>query len=251
MTKPNKPGSQQNPYFNNVQVRGALEVGRSPSLTDEHNTERKQDTTQDRKRYLVERLSLVAIVIVAGFSGWQGYSAKRAADIAEGSLVLTQQGLHLEQRAWVKVGTPPNFPLSGKEIPVTFQVENTGRTPATGVQGEIIATVLAKGEKPTFDYSVGHPHTRIHLEALNPNIPFPIIIPVVKYGPTTAQTIVPDESLRQDIANGSRFIVFYGEFTYTDIFGIGHWTHFCTSSGPAALDNLRECIAYNTMDNNK
>ena len=129
---------------------------------------------------------------------------------------------------------------------------NTGRTPATGVQGEIVATILTKGQRPTFgDYTIGHPHNRLYAAAVFPNAPVPSTILVAQYGPTSEQYIIPDDSLRKDIANGERFIVFYGEITYSDVFGIQHWTHFCTTTAAAVLDNLKECISYNNVDNNE
>ena len=116
----------------------------------------------------------------------------------------------------------------------------------------MVATVLKKGEVPTLgDFSIGHPHNRLYAGAVFPSAPIPITINVVKYGPKVAETIVPDDTLRREIANGDRFIIFYGRITYYDVFGIQHWTQFCTGSGTAILENLKECISYNDVDNNE
>jgi hypothetical protein len=101
------------------------------------------------------------------------------------------------------------------------------------------------------DFSVGHPHNRVYAGTTFPGSPIPTTITVVHYGPTTAETIVPDDTLRQDIANGNRFVIFYGRISYHDIFGIQHWTQFCTGSGTAILDNLKQCIRYNDVDPNE
>jgi hypothetical protein len=83
------------------------------------------------------------------------------------------------------------------------------------------------------DFSVGHPHNRVYGGRAFPGSPIPTTITVVYYGPTTAETIVPDDTLPRDIANGSRFIIFYSRISYYDVFGIQHWTQFCTGSGTA------------------
>jgi hypothetical protein len=157
--------------------------------------------------------------------------------------------LRVDQRAWVSVPVPANFPLTGASIPAVTQITNSGKTPAKDVQGDIVATVLRKGDDPTVgDFGLGHPHNRVYVGAIFPGAPVPIAITVVRYGPSASETIVPDDALRQDIANGNRFIIFYGRITYHDIFGVQHWTQFCTGSGTAILDNLKQCISYNDVD---
>ena len=157
-----------------------------------------------------------------------------------------------DQRAWVSVALPASFPLTGTSIPVTTQITNSGKTPARAVEGDVVATVLNKGEEPALgDFSVGHPHNRLYVGVVFPGAPIPITIALIHYGPKKGETIVPDDALRQDIANGNRFILFYGRLTYHDVFGIQHWTQFCTGSGSAMQDNLKKCISYNDVDSNK
>lgn len=163
-----------------------------------------------------------------------------------------RQAMRVDQRAWVSIVIPTAFPLNGTYIPIVIQIQNTGKTPATDVEGDYIATILNKGDKPALgDFSVGHPHNRLYSGAVFPNSPIPMTLTVVGYGPTTAEPIVPDDALRQDIANGNRFIIFYGKITYYDVFGTRHWTQFCTGSGTAILEKLKECIIYNDVDHNR
>jgi hypothetical protein len=157
-----------------------------------------------------------------------------------------------DQRAWVSVAFPTSFPLTGTFIPVGTKITNSGKTPAIAVEGDFVATVLNKGEESTAgDFSVGHPHNRLYTGVVFPGAPIPITLTVTHYGPRAAEAIVPDDALRQDIANGKRFIIFYGRITYYDVFGIQHWTQFCSGSGVAILGNLKNCISYNNVDNNK
>jgi hypothetical protein len=158
----------------------------------------------------------------------------------------------VDERAWVGVSVPTVFPLNGTSIPAAAQLVNSGKTPARGVEGDIVATVISKGDQPTVgDFSIGHPHNRLYVGAIFPGAPIPMTIAVVHYGPQAAETIVPDETLRQDIANGNRSIIFYGRITYYDVFGVQHWTQFCTGSGAAMQDSLKQCIGYNDVDSNK
>jgi hypothetical protein len=157
--------------------------------------------------------------------------------------------LLVDQRAWLSVVIPTNFPLAGAFIPASIQIANTGKTPAKDVEGDIVATVLKKGEQPSFDFSLGHPHNRIFAGAIFPNEPINTAISLVRYGPQTPQNIVPTPQLREEIANGESFILFYGKITYIDVFGSPHWTQFCTGSGAAIQTiELKKCINYNDVD---
>jgi hypothetical protein len=153
----------------------------------------------------------------------------------------------IEQRAWVSVVVPSNFPLDGSSIPASIQIANTGKTPAKDVEGDIVATVLKKSEAPAYDFSGGHPHNRLYVGTIFPNAPISTTITVARYGPQKAEPITPTLQLRQEIASGESFIIFYGKISYLDVFGKPHWTAFCTASG-SAIGDLRKCINYNDVD---
>ncbi len=154
------------------------------------------------------------------------------------------------ERAWVNIIPPANFPLDGAFIPVAMQIVNSGKTPAKEVQGDIIATILRKGEAPNFDYGLGHPHNRIYTGVIFPNGPLSSTIPIVRYGPMTPEVIVPTPELRQELASGQSFIIVHGKITYTDTFGVQHWTKFCTGMAAPLID-FKDCIRYNDVDDNK
>jgi len=195
--------------------------------------ENRHDRTP-RWKIRLEVAAFLVLVIYTTFTGLQWCEMHRA--------------LLVDQRAWVGVVVPPNFPLESSSIPASIQITNTGKTPAKHIEGDIVATVLKKGEEPSFDFSIGHPHNRIYAGAVFPNAPTNITITVVRYGPRRPETVVPTPELRQEIANGQSFIIFYGKITYFDIFGTSHWTSFCTGSGSATGD-LKKCIGYNDVDN--
>ena len=195
--------------------------------------ENRSDGTPWWKIFL-EVAAVVLLIVYTTFAGLQWEAAHDA--------------LLVDQRAWVNVVVPTNFPLDGSSIPASIQIANTGKTPAKHIEGDVVATVLKKGEEPSFDFSIGHPHNRIYAGAIFPNAPINTTVAVVRYGPQTPETIVPTPDLRQEIANGESFIIFFGKITYSDIFGTSHWTTFCTGSG-SAMGDLKKCVSYNDVDN--
>jgi len=184
-------------------------------------------------KILLEVTAVVVLVVYTTFAGLQWEAMHDA--------------LLVDQRAWVSVVVPNSFPLEGSSIPASIQIANTGKTPAKDVEGEIVATVLKKGEEPSFDFSTGHPHNKLYAGAIFPNAPINTTITVVRYGSEAPETIVPTPELRQQIANGESFIIFYGKITYVDVFGASHSTAFCTGSG-SAMGGLRKCLSYNDVD---
>jgi len=244
VTRPDQHGDQS-ASPSNLHVHGEIKVGRSPGLSDQHNAERREDAAHERKKYRLQKLtliagvvSLVAAVVYASIAGFQWHEMHKS--------------LIVDQRAWVSIPFPLNFPLNGTFIPATTQIMNSGKTPARQVEVDIVATVLSKGEEPNLGhFSVGYSYNHVYSGAIFPNSPIPLTIPVVRYGPNAPETIVPDEHLRQDIESGKRFISFYGRVTYYDVLGVRHWTQFCTGYGPAILESLKSCIKYNDVDTNE
>jgi hypothetical protein len=194
--------------------------------------ENRSDGTPSWK-ILLEVTAVVVLVVYTTFAGLQWESMHDA--------------LLVDQRAWVSVVVPNSFPLEGSSIPASIQIANTGKTPAKDVEGEIVATVLKKGEEPSFDFSTGHPHNKLYAGAIFPNAPINTTITVVRYGSQAPETIVPTPELRKQIANGETFIIFYGKITYVDVFGASHSTAFCTGSG-SAMGDVRKCLSYNDVD---
>ena len=163
-----------------------------------------------------------------------------------------RRAMRVDQRAWVSVPIPDDIPLTGRNIPVATSIRNSGKTPARNVQGDIIATVVKKGDKPTIgDFGIGHPHEHLYAGAIFPDAHFPIT-PIIKYyGDHAADVISPDDTLRDDIRSGQRYILVYGRVTYSDAFGIQHWTQFCTGLGAGIMEDLKTCVTYNDFDSNE
>ena len=249
MSGPDKKRGHEDNNESRVQVRGAIEAYPPKSFTDQraaerkedaatHVTERKEDRVTETKKLLIEGFTLAAVVFYAFIAALQWYEMHKA--------------LVIDQRAWINVPFPTTFPLDGPFIPATIQITNTGRTPAKNVEINIVATVLNKGDKPDLShFGPGRAYNKVIAGAIFANAPITMTIPVVHYGPFQSENIVPDDTLRQDIANGKRFISLYGRVDYWDVLGVKHWTQFCTGYGPAISDGLIDCIRYNDVDTNE
>ena len=163
--------------------------------------------------------------------------------------------IRVDQRAWISILFPSSFQLNGTSIPVTTQIVNSGKTPAKGLVVDVIASVFSKDDKVNVgDFSIGHPHERLHAPSvIFPHDPVPINISVGGYLPQGGQqATVPDEPFRQDLASGKRFILFYGRATYHDVFGVEHYTQLCTGTGSGIpSDILTDCLHYNDVDSNQ
>jgi len=113
-------------------------------------------------KILFEVTAVLVLVVYTTFAGLQWESMHDA--------------LLVDQRAWVSVVVPNSFPLDGSSILAPIQIANTGKTPAKDVEGDIVATVLKKGEEPSFDFSTGHPLNKLYAGAIFPNAPINIFI---------------------------------------------------------------------------
>jgi hypothetical protein len=184
---------------------------------------------------IIEVIAVVFLVIYTTFAGLQWHEMHHA--------------LLVDQRAWVSFVPPSNFPFENSSVLASIQIANIGKTPAKKIAIDIIATVLKKGEEPSFDFSVGHPHSTVHIGVLFPNAPVPVTVQVVRYGPKTPEVILPSPELQQEIVNNESFIIFYGKIYYFDVFGVSHWTSFCAGSG-SAMGDMKKCVDYNDVDSN-
>lgn len=168
---------------------------------------------------------------------------------------IMRKAMRVDQRAWISIPFPNSFPLNGTSIPVVTQIINSGKTPAKGLLVDVIASVFTKEERPAVgDFSIGHPHERLHAPGVVfPRDPVPVNISAGTYlAEGGEKATVPDDALRQDIAGGKRFILFFGRATYHDVFGVEHYTQFCTGASVGiSSDTLKDCLSYNDVDTNE
>jgi len=74
-----------------MDISGSVEISRSPSLEDQHKTERKEDAAQQNKAYLVEWLTLVAVVIYAGLTLWQAILTREIVSLTRHTYEISER----------------------------------------------------------------------------------------------------------------------------------------------------------------
>jgi len=201
---------------NNIHVRGEIEVARSPSLVEEHNAERKADTTQAKRKYGLEKLTLIILAIYTGIT--------LILAILNG-IVIRDSRKHFakDQRPYIWLGNnvgspefwrPPRSTEPEGYVAWAWHYTNYGKTPARDVKlnqsMQIGDNALAKAR--TFD---GPEHTLPPLPPTKDD--FSSSISKSKISPQEFQRLMTTDNT----------IVVYGHFTYTDASGERYETGFC------------------------
>jgi hypothetical protein len=228
---------------NHVKVTGKIETS-SPDLLGEYKAARIADGDHEKKKFKMEVWTLVGILLTAIFAFWQGCSTRELVVDARDNFIK-------DQRAWISITAPKQFPYRTDSIGANIQLSDSGKTPAKKVTAEFVATTIEKGVRPSFDqYGVGHPHNKLYAGAIYPGAqPVEVPINVVKYGDKSQVTIIPDAKVQKDIQDGNLFIVCFGKVSYCDTFGVKHWTKFCSgNTGSLGIDWVKDCVAYNDVD---
>jgi hypothetical protein len=127
---PHKDSREQNECHvsGDIHVRGEVESKLPPSLIEKYDTERKDDNTREGKRFVInfvlQLLTLIALIVYAGLAAWQGWSAQKTAD----STVI-------DRRPYVVVKDPDfsrhtGILVENERLLAAVTVIDIGRTPA-------------------------------------------------------------------------------------------------------------------------
>ena len=143
--------------------------------------------------------------------------------------------MHLDQRAWLGVIQLGKFDFKpGPDFVMTFDMTNTGKTPALHVKTKTSLKSLEKDQSFNATYlgpepykgSTGVMQPQMHLQL---------------------SSLPKDVSQKQydDVQNGPGILYGYGDITYDDIYGKPHETTFCFryyagQSGPSPCDVYNE-----------
>jgi hypothetical protein len=192
---------------------------------------------------IVQILIFVAASFYGGVSYFQWQSQQRATKI--------------DERAWMGFSLPSGLQIQKDAITkqaqallIPIQIINTGKTVAKNVSGDVVITVIDKGEKLTFNMS-DYSHYGLQGGAIFPNGQMGLTQPAIKRGQDgIAKTIIPTDDLLQRIDTAKSFAVVFGHVTYCDVFGVPHKTTFCRYvTVPGLID--ADCMNYNDADDNE
>jgi hypothetical protein len=202
-----------------IHVRGEIEAQRPPNLTQEHNAERKEDNAREKKKYVVEVITLILIAIYALITFFQACLTKRGIDNNAAQFLA-------ENRPWLEC-TPESDVDYLNYFRVLVRVQNTGKTPATHVT-DIDARVRAFTQKEMDDGT----WDKWEKEEIPPRKNPTDIISVGSYKTATATEDAP----YIPFAGVYPRIIVYGRVDYSGAYvqTERYWTEFCFAYTPPA-----------------
>jgi hypothetical protein len=161
-----------------------------------------------------------------------------------------QRQMRQDQRAWLDIQFDAISWAENQTIQVRMTLTNKGKTPAKRVSGRAYVEKILINQKLEF----GKYEQQFGSGFLAPNIP------ISNWGFQSAHKHVPLPMSKTDVADlneGRAIAVVHGDITYLDIFGIEHWTKFCTYNAAFRFitttpvqNTAPPCTNYNDADNN-
>ena len=135
--------------------------------------------------------------------------------------------------------------ILGKGMP--YLIENFGKSPALRVRVVVELRLVLAGTEPPFKFTKGSPNWG-NTGAFGPGVPAEQRAWL--FDGTKRVDFSPQDVA--DIDAGRKYVYLYGRLTYSDIFGVKHWTNFCQHYwGPNNnTGDYPKCFAYNTNDTN-
>jgi len=211
----------------------------------------------DKTPWWKTMVEFAAVLIALGLlivNYQQQQSTERAAYAAKDSIDLARKNAHFEQRAWLAIsyGKGPYHFTVGQPFAFPVQIVDTGKTPAKGVQGEMVTLFLNRTDRLRFNYDHG---SSVEIGTMLPNESHdaPSWLIATKVAPREKIVALPMSKQMVDaIRSGDGYVVVYGHLSYRSVFGIEHWIHFCGLINPMqVIISQKECTEYNDVDDNE
>jgi hypothetical protein len=239
-----QPGEHQSPT--NPVAPEADKEHEIPASKLEHN---RTDTPEHWPNRVVALSTCVLVIITGVYACYarqqataaidSATAAKDAADAAKTSAATTDQQVHRGERAYLGLSKIrlKTLPATGKDLRLTFGIENTGRTPAQNVVsasnleifiGEPPAAQLLPPDGTPSDIGAGKTDTGGAIR-------------VLPLRPDDVKDISKEFfSLRGNVFSierreAGRRLFFYGLIKYTDVFGGHDETEFCYVYMPKSM----------------
>jgi hypothetical protein len=246
-------GKQHAKREHDVHVRGTILTDLSPNEEKRHNAERKEDKTaheterkEDRgsegHKIWLERFTLLAVVIYAGITFWQGCLTRESID-------NNSKQFQFDQRPYLGVLDYANrkeiVMETGKKMSVNFPLANYGKSPAVHAQlaGKIFIGPNAMQEADKWFESFAQGSGLYSGEiAIPPGIPDP-----QKYW--TYSTSFSDGILTADeleyIAKQNSAAVVTLRIKYSDLAGNSYSSEVCLTT--SVNNSLPHCEKHNEL----
>jgi hypothetical protein len=197
--------------------------------------------------------------------------AQQQAKAARDSVLAVEREMRQDQRPWITIELTPDSESSGQKVSTTVTVgkslvipvrlRNIGKTPAQDTGSAFAIQIRGPSDRLFLPLDMTHPpHVNnpkefVGINKVTSGTIFPeqfhdlpiLDIGVVAAGQSRSIVINQDEIDR--LTSGSALIYVVGTATYSDEFGLHHWTRFCTTL-PKTENAKLECVKYNRADSN-
>lgn len=237
---PDQHGGQQNLGSSDVNVRGEIEVGRASNLAKEHETERREDTAHERKKFIVEILTLAAVVVYAGVTIWQAWLTRTAITDARENFVKDQAPY-----IWVT----PQPPVMKLDEPFRWDVHysNYGRSPALNVRRCIVSTYGPSGFSYLDTLAPPSMNSQACRDAQGTRVASVSVAPPGFPGYSTALGTIPLKQSDIDaIAATEAGAILWGIVAYDDRSGHSYEAVFCSFRFKSGA--ISDCPKYNYIN---
>jgi uncharacterized protein YhhL (DUF1145 family) len=201
---------------------------------------------------------------------------QKQAKASQDSVAEVERQTRLDQRPWIKFqsgGPSPDRSFAsaiGQPLRVPIRFINIGKTAALRVKGMIIVEIVPMGKDPPIPNDIAA--ITAEGQASPPRSYFIKKIPGTQYESSIVYPGDPADTIAirsKFIANGridnppftleeaksfqggKLYLAIWGEIWYFDIFGIEHWTKFCSlaNSGGNPIEG-EKCAKFGGVDNN-
>ena len=220
-----------------------------PTPAEHYHSDRRKDNTPRWKK----RTEIVAVGIAFGLlvaNGFVTVGTWKAANATRDSVALARKNAHFDQRAWLGISYGTYKYAVNEPFGVTFEVTDTGKTPARNVRGMAVTYFLKAGE-PIPPFSYDH-RTNVDLGTMLPGTKqsaISYLIPIGVPKEKSIQQLIVSDSMVRAIKDKSGYILVYGRLEYDSVFGAHHWMTFCASN--VEFIQPKDCVDYSDVDNNE
>lgn len=182
---------------------------------------------------------------------FQGLQTKKAADAAFQSAEISARAFRMDYRPWVHVGFATPVLVDGQPLCISIQANNTGKTPARVLTGDVVTELVRPTDEPQFVYK-GRPHGRFPSTLLLPGLPATLESCVLP-NPAVAhpQPLELTPSQHKLITGDGLLVITHLRFTYKDASGRNHWLTACDVANIGHRSGRKAsslCSEYNNTD---
>jgi hypothetical protein len=137
------PGKQERHIDGSIHVRGTIEADLPPDVRKKQDAANEKQDAREAKRYVVEIVTLIAVIVYAGLTAWQAFLTRQLVITANKTFELSNRpylgvnGIRIEHVARDASGQIMRSPTPQPwtvDMGIDVDVKNFGTVPATNVK---------------------------------------------------------------------------------------------------------------------